>query len=609
VADNHTRLLKKARRAFKTGERGRAAYLIDRILKEDYHHRDTWRLLYHEYGSGQSFEEFQREFTQEYYPEKLDLLQGKTGQDTQPARPVARRSLWSRLFGSRKQPEDIAPAEIPIPPAKTTPPPEKPARSTPQPSPGIDTPTQPVTQKKEASAAPVPRTTGKLPATPEPAKPPAQVSEVKSKEPQESQIPLPTATGRGDRPGVIRVLVVDDTPQTRETIIRSLRFQPEIEVIASAENGLRAIELSRQTKPDVVLMDVNMPDMDGISATARILSEVPYAQVVILTVQDDPDYMRKAMMAGAHDFLTKPPALDDLITAVQQAGKVAHQEKRKASQTYFATSRHTPSMTSRGKIISVYSPKGGIGCSVVAVNLAATLHNEETNTVLVDANLQFGDIADLFNLQSNHSLLDLSLRASDLDFQVIEENLVAHPSGIRILASPGPEQADQIDTELFIEVLEYLRDLFPYVLVNTTSQLSEITISALEISDLLILIASQDIPTIARVRKFIDTLQLLSISPERVLVVLNRFDKRSDLNQEVIEKSIKHAIQVTIPKDVRVVAQSVNRGLPFMLKSDLKPQPVSRAMLNLAENVRQELIKIAEMKAASESEPARSRQT
>jgi pilus assembly protein CpaE len=352
-----------------------------------------------------------------------------------------------------------------------------------------------------------------------------------------------------------------------------------------------------------------MPDMDGISATARVLSEVPYAQVVILTVQDDPDYMRKAMMAGAHDFLTKPPALDDLINAVQQAGKVAHQEKRKASQAHFATSGHSPALSSRGKIISIYSPKGGSGCSTIAVNLAATLHNEETNAVLVDANLQFGDIADLFKLQSEHSILDLALRTGDLDFQMVEGTLVAHESGIRIMAAPGPEQADQVHSELFVEVLEYLRDLYPYVLVNTTSQLSEITLAALEISDLLIVVAIQDIPAIARVRKFADTLKLLNINPKRVVVVLNQFDKRSDLNQEVIEKSIRQPIRVTIPKDVRVVLPSINRGLPFMLKSDLKPQPVSRAMLNLAENVRQELIKIAEIKAASESEPARSRQS
>lgn len=577
MADKHKTLLKRARLAFKTGERGLAAHLIDRILRQDYLHRGTWKLLYREYGSGQSFQEFQREFTQEYYPDQLDLLEGKPSPKPQPL---------------------IAPT-----PAK------KPRKSSTKPSSVGDTPTQPVTSKPETQTKPAPGSTAGPVVAPEAMKPKPEVRTKKPKELQGSGAPLAFTEARADRTSVIRLLVVDDTPQTRETIIRSLSFQPEIEVIATAENGTQAIELSKQTRPDVVLMDVNMPDMDGISATARVLSEVPYAQVVILTVQDDPDYMRKAMMAGAHDFLTKPPALDDLINAVQQAGKVAHQEKRKASQAHFATSGHSPALSSRGKIISIYSPKGGSGCSTIAVNLAATLHNEETNAVLVDANLQFGDIADLFKLQSEHSILDLALRTGDLDFQMVEGTLVAHESGIRIMAAPGPEQADQVHSELFVEVLEYLRDLYPYVLVNTTSQLSEITLAALEISDLLIVVAIQDIPAIARVRKFADTLKLLNINPKRVVVVLNQFDKRSDLNQEVIEKSIRQPIRVTIPKDVRVVLPSINRGLPFMLKSDLKPQPVSRAMLNLAENVRQELIKIAEIKAASESEPARSRQS
>jgi len=349
-------------------------------------------------------------------------------------------------------------------------------------------------------------------------------------------------------------------------------------------------------------MDINMPDMDGISATAGVLHEVPHAQVVILTVQDDPDYMRKAMMAGAHDFLTKPPGLDELLSAVENAGKVAHQEKRKAAQSLLASSGYSPSLLSRGKIISIYSPKGGTGCSTIAVNLAAALHNEETKAVLVDSNLTFGDIIDLFNMQSANTLFDLAMRGNDLDFQMIEDTLVSHESGIHLLAPPGPEQAGYVNTEMFVDVIENIRDLYPYVLVNTTSQLTETTIAALEISDLIVLLITQDIPTVARVRKFFDTLKLLNIKPERVLVVLNKYEKGSDINPEVISKSIRHDVDVLVPKNVRVVIPSINRGIPFMLRSDLKPQPISRAVLDLAEEVRQRLIQIAEQgRTADES--------
>ena len=584
MPDNIPRLLKKARRAFKSGDRGVAAHLIDRILKQDYAHHGTWEFLYREYGTGQSLQEFQREFTEQYYPEKLGLISRKPSSSQQASSPVKRQSFLSRIFSPRKRPPEKDRT------SQKTPPPPQAGKS-------------PVKQKSNTEAAPARPPAGE--------KAPQQIIPVQVEKPIEEAhqpaastqtaaintetsrvvetVAIPTDQ-RSDKAGSIRVLIVDDTPQTRETIIRSLSFQREIEVIATAENGSQAVELSRKTRPDVVLMDINMPDMDGITATSKVLAQVPYAQVVILTVQDDPDYMRKAMMAGAHDFLTKPPALDDLLNAIQQAGKVAHQERRKASQIQLATSGHSPGLSSRGKIITVYSPKGGTGCSTVAANLAATLHNDETNAILVDGNLQFGDITDLFKLQSRHSILELTAQADDLDYQIIEETVVTHESGIRILAPPGPESADDVGINQYIEVLENLREIYPYVLVNTTSELSSIIIATLEISDLLILLVTQDIPTVARVRKFMDTLNLLQVKPERVLVVLNQFDKHTDITPDIIGKSIKHDVNATIPKDVRIVLPALNRGVPFMLKSELKAQPVSRAMLDLAEIVRQKLL-------------------
>ncbi len=100
----------------------------------------------------------------------------------------------------------------------------------------------------------------------------------------------------------IKVLIVDDIADTRENLKRLLQFDQLIEVIGSARSGREAIELSQQLKPDVVIMDINMPDMDGITATEAIRRKVPYAQVVILSVQSDASYMRRAMLAGARDF-------------------------------------------------------------------------------------------------------------------------------------------------------------------------------------------------------------------------------------------------------------------------------------------------------------------
>ena len=128
----------------------------------------------------------------------------------------------------------------------------------------------------------------------------------------------------------IRVLIVDDISETRENIRKLLQFESNVEVIGGARTGREAIEMADQYEPDVILMDINMPDMDGIQATERIRRKHSWVQIVILSVQGDPNYMRRAMLAGARDFLTKPPTIDELISAIHRAGEMA---KRRESQS------------------------------------------------------------------------------------------------------------------------------------------------------------------------------------------------------------------------------------------------------------------------------------
>jgi pilus assembly protein CpaE len=414
-------------------------------------------------------------------------------------------------------------------------------------------------------------------------------------------------TGSLDKAAKIRVMVVDDTAQTRETIIRSLSFEREIEVVANAASGSQAIKLAKQTRPDVVLMDVNMPDMDGITATAAVLSEVPYTQIVILTVQNDADYIRRAMLAGARDFITKPPGLDDLLHAVMQAGKIAHQEKRKVLGGHSTGPLHAPAVSARGKIITVYSPKGGSGCSMVAANLAAALHNDETNVILVDTNLQYGDMPDMFKLQARQTLHDLVQHSDDLDYDIVEGMAITHESGIKIVAPPGIEQSENISDDQFVAVLEYLRDLYPYVILNASSHLSNTSLAALELSNIIILLITQDISAITKVGKFLDTLNLLKINSRLVLLVLNQYDKQQEIQPEIIEKTIKHPIAALIPRDDRLVLSSINKGIPFMLVSDARSSNLAHSFMKLTEVVRQRLFQLAETPPEPESAGSRGR--
>src|SRR5512138_1810563 len=131
-----------------------------------------------------------------------------------------------------------------------------------------------------------------------------------------------------------RVLIVDDIAETRENIRRMLQFDNNIEVVGTARTGKEAITLSQQAKPDVIVMDINMPDMDGITATQEIKKKAAYIQVIILSVQSDPSYMRRAMLAGARDFLSKPPMIDELTDAIRRSGALSQEERKKAAQAF-----------------------------------------------------------------------------------------------------------------------------------------------------------------------------------------------------------------------------------------------------------------------------------
>src|SRR5262245_8067888 len=176
----------------------------------------------------------------------------------------------------------------------------------------------------------------------------------------------------------IRVVIVDDVSETRENVRKLLQFEADVDVVGLARTGKEAIQISQELNPDVVLMDINMPDMDGIAATEAIRSHQPVIQVVILSVQSDQNYMRRAMLAGARDFLTKPPMGDELISAIRRAGAMAQAERSKSIQIQPLPSAGNLGLlagysTPKGKIVTVYSPKGGSGCTTIAVNLALTL--------------------------------------------------------------------------------------------------------------------------------------------------------------------------------------------------------------------------------------------
>ena len=114
----------------------------------------------------------------------------------------------------------------------------------------------------------------------------------------------------------VRILIVDDHQIVREGLISLINKQPDMEVVGEAEDGRSAVKLVNKLKPDVVVMDISMPDLNGIEATKQILSEDPDVKVVGLSIHSDRRFITRMLTAGAKGYLLKDCAFDELALAI-----------------------------------------------------------------------------------------------------------------------------------------------------------------------------------------------------------------------------------------------------------------------------------------------------
>jgi pilus assembly protein CpaE len=398
-------------------------------------------------------------------------------------------------------------------------------------------------------------------------------------------------------PDEYNVLIVDDQEDTRRNVARLLQFENDINVVGTAKTGQDAINQTVALDPDVVLMDINMPDMDGIEATELIQAEAPISQIVILSVQGDTNYMRRAMLAGARDFLTKPPKSDELVSVIRRAGAKAKAIRSDVQYIGRGTGGlkdprgTTIQLSGTGKIIAVYSPKGGVGSTTIATNLAVTLHSVETPAVIVDGSLEFGDVQVFLNERGRTSIIDLTPNAEQLDAELVEEVVLHHKdSGIDIVsAPPNPIDAEQVSGSDFVKVLKFLARLYSYVIVDTHSYLSDVTIDTLDACDLVVMVSSQDIPSIINARSMLQLLiNSLGVQKKKILLVMNQFDKQIAISPDKVSHNLGHKVASVIVEDKEVVVPGINRGVPFML-GEGKSKEIGKGILELVGKVREQL--------------------
>lgn len=364
----------------------------------------------------------------------------------------------------------------------------------------------------------------------------------------------------------VTVLIADDMADTRENLTKLLFFEKDIEVVGGASDGAQAVEMARRLSPDLVLLDVNMPGLDGISAASAIRESGCGSAVIMMSVQDDVQLFRQAMLAGAREFLIKPFSGQELIQSIRRVYEHSDRSSAVSRPATPVVVAPVP-LLRNGKIVTIFSPKGGVGRTTLAVNLAVALRRvTEATVALVDGNLQFGDTGILLGLQPTKTIVDLLPHVSTLEPEIFDDLLLRHDSGVRVLLAPSrPEMAELITPEVFKRILTKLREAYDYVVVDTYPSFHETMLSTLDVSDQVLVLFTCEMPAVKNARSLLEVTRALGYPKEKLLLVLNRADSAGGIRASDIERTLGHAISGQIASDYRLVTSAANVGVPFVI--------------------------------------------
>nr|WP_239551116.1 response regulator [Halanaerobacter jeridensis] len=366
--------------------------------------------------------------------------------------------------------------------------------------------------------------------------------------------------------------MADDVAETRENVRKLIELEQNIVVIAEAVDGKDVIEKAKKLKPDIILMDINMPKIKGIKATEIINREVPESSIIMMSVQEEQNYLRKAMMVGAREYLIKPFSDDELINVIKQVYEL---DAKKEQSLLERQGRQE-------KVVSVFSSKGGVGKTLLATNLAVVLQQQkDLDVVLVDLDLQFGDADVLLDLSPKITIADAVKELASLTPDNIDDYLLSYDNGLHVLNSPlRPEEAEMIGGQEFEALIDILKEKFNYIIIDTPQSFSEPVLTALDNSDLILLIAMLDLSTIKNVKLSLEVMEELDYPKDSIKLILNRYSEKIGINIEDLEKTLGYDVDLKIPSHGEMTVNSINTGQPFVVS---KPQSdLARQIIKLA---------------------------
>ena len=357
------------------------------------------------------------------------------------------------------------------------------------------------------------------------------------------------------------VAILDSNETDAIAIRRVLAESNRVHVVGAVREASQIPQLMA-SYPDIVLVDVEQLGDDITHIINQIHDHSPRCQVILMTIAGRSLDLHKAMRAGARGLIQKPIVPKEMVDYVLEVHET--EERRFNRIEEVAKARATQGRA--GEIITIFSAKGGVGCTVLATNLAIALAmDSKARVALVDFSLQFGDTAVLLNLRSTHGVHELMRSIDELDNAILDDVMVQHSSGIRVLLPPPRfEQVEDIDTDGMVAVLKALKKYYDYIVVDTWHSVEEATLGIMDQSGILLVVTTPEVPALRNTKRLLDVLKERPELRGKVQVIVNRFPSKSAVEMKDIESSLGQRPMGAIASDGRTVTASINEGVAVL---------------------------------------------
>lgn len=356
----------------------------------------------------------------------------------------------------------------------------------------------------------------------------------------------------------IKIIVADDVLEMREMIEKMLMTSSlDYELIGMCENGYDALELMKKKRADIVLMDINMPVMNGLEATQMIADQFPQTRVIMMSVQHESEYLKKAMLAGAKAYIMKPVDMDELIETITTTYE---------RYQYLDKTPVQNSPEHKAQIISFFSAKGGVGKSMLALNTSLII-NEKLNkkVLLIDLDLQFGDIALMVNKQNEMTIKEMFDDSPITTIEDMKPYLFRYKENCDMLFAPkDPESAEYISKDQVKSILEILKKHYDVIIIDTGVNYDEVTLNALDLSDQVIIVTNLEVTGLKNTKLSLRVMQSLNYDSSKVKLMVNMAHDKFGVTKANVQKTFTFDVIGYIPEDVKLVRNSINTGIPLI---------------------------------------------